>query len=71
MTEVAQLAGDFCTRAYYEASGLSKYTALEQISWLIEGPTVELKSLPSVENTDIREELRTALRPCPAGTVRG
>ena len=61
VTEVAQLAGDFCTRACYEASGLSKYTALEQINWLIEGPTVELKSLPSVENTDIREELLTAL----------
>ena len=62
VTEVAQLAGDFCTRACYEASGLSKYTALEQINWLIEGPTVSLASLPTVEDADIREELLTALR---------
>ena len=62
VTEVAQLAGDFCTRACYEASGLSKYTELAQIDWLIEGPTVALSSLPSVENADICEELLTALR---------
>ena len=62
VTEVAQLAGDFCTHACYEASGLSKYTALEQINWLIEGPTVALSSLPTVENTDICEELLTAVR---------
>ena len=60
VTEVAQLAGDFCTRACYEASGLSKFTALSQIDWLLEGPVVALSSLTAVENNDIREELVAA-----------
>lgn len=61
VTEVAQLAGDFCTNACYEASGLSKFTALEQTMWLRQGPGTALHLLPSVENNDIREELLTAL----------
>ena len=61
VTEVAQLAGDFCTRACYEASGLSKFERLEDIDWLLRGPSVPLRSLPSVEHDDIREELRAAV----------
>lgn len=61
VTEIAQLAGDFCTRACYEASGLSKFDRLEDIAWLLRGPSVPLRSLPSVERDDIREELRAAV----------
>ena len=61
VTEVAQLAGDFCTNACYEASGLPKFTELAQTQWLQTGPTVALDSLPSVEHDDILEELRAAL----------
>ena len=62
VTEVAQLAGDFCTNACYEASGLSKFERLEDIEWLLEGPVVPLGSLPGVEAPDIRDELLAAIR---------
>ena len=62
VTEVAQLAGDFCTNACYEASGLSKFERLEDIEWLLEGPAVPLRSLPGVEAPDIRDELLAAIR---------
>ena len=62
VTEVAQLAGDFCTNACYEASGLSKFERLEDIEWLLEGPVVPLDSLPGVEAPDIRDELLAAIR---------
>ena len=61
VTEIAQLAGDFCTNACYEASGLSKFNTLEEAAWLFDGPTVSLDSLPTVENNDIKQELLTAL----------
>ena len=57
ITEVAQLAGDFCTGACYEASGLPKFSTLEDAAWLRQGPTVRLECLPSVEAADIRDEL--------------
>ncbi len=62
VTEVAQLAGDFCTHACYEASGLPKFSEPAQADWLQQGPVVPLSSLPGVENSDIREELLTAAR---------
>ncbi len=62
VTEVAQLGGDFCTRACYEASGLPKFSALEEAAWLFEGESVALSSLPSLESRDMREELLSAVR---------
>ncbi len=73
VTEVAQLAGDFCTHACYEASGLPKFTDLDAIGWLLDGPQTELCALPSVESSDIRDELFTAIRalaPLNVYTVR-
>lgn len=61
VTEVAQLGGDFCTGACYEASGLPKFTELAQARWLLEGPVIPLHSLPSVEADDIRDELLAAI----------
>jgi len=57
LTEVAQLAGDFCTGANYEASGLPKFTAPAQFAWLAAGPEVPLASLPGFERPDILDEL--------------
>jgi ribosomal protein S12 methylthiotransferase accessory factor len=57
ITEVAQLAGDFHTGRVYEASGLSKYTALDEIAWLRRGPVVSMDSLPHVEAEDILSEI--------------
>ncbi|WP_432737243.1 YcaO-like family protein [Maridesulfovibrio sp. FT414] len=57
-TEVAQLAGDFETGRVYEASGLPKFTEIEQTGWLAAGECVNLKNLPSVEQHDIYDELK-------------
>ncbi len=57
LTEIAQLAGDFCTEAVYEASGLPKYESLEQAAWLFQGAVVRLDSLPCIEGPDFRDEL--------------
>lgn len=62
ITEVAQLAGDFCTGACYEASGLPKYMEHAEYDWLLEGPVVSIDSLPSVEADDIYEELMSFCR---------
>jgi ribosomal protein S12 methylthiotransferase accessory factor len=59
MTEIAQLAGDFHTGSNYEASGLSKYTTLEQARWIWGGDLVALDSLPTVEDDNILVELRS------------
>ncbi|WP_243545965.1 YcaO-like family protein [Pseudodesulfovibrio tunisiensis] len=58
VTEVAQLAGDFETSRVYEASGLPKFSELDQAEWLRSGPLVSLNSLPSVEDRDIYNELK-------------
>ncbi len=57
ITEVAQLAGDFETSRVYEASGLPKFTELDQVKWLEEGEVVSLDTLPSVEDDNIYKEL--------------
>ena len=61
VTEVAQLAGDFCTNACYEASGLPKFHELAEAEWLTRGPSVPLDSLPSVEDADMCVELTRAI----------
>ena len=57
LTEVAQLAGDFHSAGNYEASGLPKYTSLEQTRWLTTGPAVDLDTLPDISCPDMGEEL--------------
>lgn len=66
LTEVAQLGGDFCTNACYEASGLPKFTSLDQCQWLEAGPVIPLDALPDCSNDDILIELETALHKLPA-----
>lgn len=68
LTEVAQLAGDFETASSYEASGLPKYTSLEQAAWLRAGEKAPLQSLPHIEAPDFRDEL---LALCSGLTTRG
>ncbi len=63
LTEVAQLAGDFNTRACYEASGLPKFSRLADCEHLREGALVPLSSLPCLASDDIFTELQSlALR---------
>ena len=59
LTEIAQLGGDFCTSACYEASGLPKFASLEEAAFLFEGPKAALDSLPDLEADDILTELRS------------
>lgn len=58
LTEVAQLAGDFNSKACYEASGLPKFSSLAQSAWLLQGERRGLDTLPSIEADDILTELR-------------
>ncbi|MFH1913077.1 MAG: YcaO-like family protein [Pseudomonadota bacterium] len=62
ITEVAQLAGDFETSRVYEASGLPKFTRIEQAQWLAQGPVVGLDTLPGVEDENIFNELMALAR---------
>ncbi len=62
VTEVAQLGGDFCTSACYEASGLTKFEKLEDIQWLKEGPICKLSDLPSVVSDDILHEVQSLIK---------
>ncbi len=62
VTEVAQLGGDFCTSACYEASGLSKFEELAHIDWLLQGSEVPLSALPSLESDDICHELQNLIQ---------
>ncbi len=62
LTEVAQLAGDFETGSNYEASGLNKYTSLQDCQWIQKGPQVPLNSLPNINSQDIQQELITLTR---------
>lgn len=43
----------------YEASGLPKFTSLDEVKWLQEGEVVPLDSLPTVEDDNIYNELIT------------
>ncbi|MBQ7606898.1 MAG: YcaO-like family protein [Desulfovibrionaceae bacterium] len=61
VTEVAQLGGDFCTNACYEASGLPKYSDLNEADWLTLGPTVSFAQVKKPITNDIGQELRTAI----------
>ena len=62
LTEVAQLAGDFETGSNYEASGLSKYTSLDECAWLTRGRACSLNSLPDITDENIAHEIRTLAR---------
>jgi ribosomal protein S12 methylthiotransferase accessory factor len=57
LTEVAQLAGDFQTASKYEPSGLGKFHSLQECSWLRQGRSVPLSSLPDISANDLYQEL--------------
>jgi ribosomal protein S12 methylthiotransferase accessory factor len=63
LTEVAQLAGDFNSGANYVASGLPKYTRLEQADFLMNPEvTVDLRALPDLSNGNIRVEVENLVQ---------
>ena len=62
LTEVAQLAGDFDTSSNYVASGLPKFTTLEEARFVLEpGERVPIGSLPDLSNDNIRIEVENCV----------
>ena len=62
LTEVAQLAGDFNTSSNYVASGLPKFTTLEEADYVMH-PGIEspIQSLPDLSNDNIRVEVENCI----------
>jgi ribosomal protein S12 methylthiotransferase accessory factor len=63
LTEVAQLAGDFDTAANYVASGLPKFTSLEEADYVINPGTdsVDITSLPDLSDDNIKIEVQNLI----------
>ena len=63
LTEVAQLAGDFDTAANYVASGLPKFTNLEDADYVINPgtETVDITSLPDLSSDNIKVEVENLI----------
>ena len=63
LTEVAQLAGDFNTSANYIASGLPKFTSLEEAKYIMAPEThIEMKDLPDISNNNIKREIENCIQ---------
>jgi ribosomal protein S12 methylthiotransferase accessory factor len=62
LTEVAQLAGDFNTGSNYVASGLPKFTRIEDAAYITHPDTlVTLADLPDLSDDNIRTEVETLI----------
>jgi ribosomal protein S12 methylthiotransferase accessory factor len=61
LTEVAQLAGDFNSKANYVASGLPKPLSMDDVDYLLQGPEIDLHDLPNLGNNNIRIEVENCL----------
>ena len=62
LTEVAQLAGDFNTGANYEASGLPKFSSLDQAGFITAPENrISIASLPNLSNNNIRIEVENCI----------
>jgi ribosomal protein S12 methylthiotransferase accessory factor len=59
---VAQLAGDFNTGANYVASGLPKFTKIEDADFIINpGVRTDIKTLPQLSNENIKVEVENCI----------
>ena len=62
LTEVAQLAGDFNTNANYVASGLPKFTTIEEAGYVINpAKEVNISDLPDLSNDNLKTEILNCL----------
>ena len=63
LTEVAQLAGDFNSGSNYVASGLPKYTRLDDADYVINAPgPIPLGDLPDLSHPNIRKEVEACIQ---------
>lgn len=62
LTEVAQLAGDFNTSSNYVASGLPKFSSIDQADFIINpGKKVDINTLPQLSDDNIKVEIQNCL----------
>ncbi|MFH7321242.1 YcaO-like family protein [Desulfurivibrio sp. D14AmB] len=62
LTEVAQLAGDFHSKANYVASGLPKPLSLDEVEYIVNpGRTVKLSDLPDLSDHNMKVEIERCL----------
>jgi ribosomal protein S12 methylthiotransferase accessory factor len=62
LTEVAQLAGDFDTASKFVASGLPKFTQIEDAEFIIKpGKYIDIKALPDLSNENIKVEVQNCI----------
>jgi ribosomal protein S12 methylthiotransferase accessory factor len=61
LTEVAQLAGDFNSKANYVASGLPKPLSMDEVQYLLSGPEIDLDDLPNLGNNNIKIEVENCM----------
>ncbi len=68
LSEVAQLAGDFNSGANYVASGLPKFTRLEDAGYIIDAPgVISLADLPDISSPNIRIEVEACVQALSRG----
>ena len=62
LTEVAQLAGDFDTSSKYVASGLPKFTYIEEAEFISKpGKQINIKALPDLSDENIKVEVQNCI----------
>ncbi len=62
LTEVAQLAGDFNTKANYVASGLPKPLSMDEVDYLTDpGSAVQIDQLPDAGDHNLKNEIENCL----------
>jgi ribosomal protein S12 methylthiotransferase accessory factor len=62
LSETAQLGGDFNTGSNYVASGLPKFTAIEDAGYITQpGAFVDISNLPDISNANIKLEVENCL----------
>jgi len=62
LTEVAQLAGDFNSGANYVASGLPKFSSMQEASYITEVDHVkDISELPDISDDNIRKEVENCI----------
>jgi ribosomal protein S12 methylthiotransferase accessory factor len=62
LTEVAQLAGDFNTGSNYVASGLPKFTKIEDADFIISpGKEIDINTLSDISNENIKVEVQNLI----------
>jgi len=70
LTEVAQLAGDFNTGANYVASGLPKFSTIEEADYVINpGKRIDIDDLPDQTDNNLKTEILNCLSALAANNM--